>query len=363
MSDSGFDLNMTTSTELNGEYQLQLNTLPVEVLVQIFSYLRTRQDLIACTRVSRSFYAAAVNPSLWKSLCHKVWKITDNGDESWISIYKKMFMDFGRYERCYSEIREAWDLIENYLKENCPNILAGLQEGASEDELQDSETRFLHGNYIAFVGYYGCETFSNCIVLWIIFNFLGKSLPNDYRCFLRIHNGEKLKSCGILGETTISNHFKQEAILDVNSSAQGYSSMVSGLRGCIPITFCTEKNCGHFMAITEEAGHEQGRVFWPSLENENATLVGNMMHCFVMANSFTQWFTSHAYNMVKEKYPIVNGKIHPYKFASQHTSDNGITVRTATCFLPELSCINPPRFFFTYRITISMDANYSKVRL
>ena len=166
---------------------------------------------------------------------------------------------------------------------------------------------------------------------------------------------------GVLGSTRIANHLKREALLNVKS-AVSLAHMHGGLRGCIPITLCVINTCGHYMAITEEAGHKRGRVFWPTLDNETINLGGDgRMHCFIMADNFTQWFTSYAESMVKENYPVINGEIYPYKSASEHTRENGITVKTATCFLPESSNVNPPRFFFTYRISISMDQSFPMV--
>ena len=189
-------------------------------------------------------------------------------------------------------------------------------------------------------------------------------LPNDYRCSLRIHNGQKRMNLpSAFGSTSIANHIKREALLNVQtatSALDGYDQ--EGLSGCIPITLCESNTCGHYMAIAGGAGHKKGRVFWPSMDEESMNLRGNgRMHCFLMADNFTQWITSYAENLVTEHYPVIAGEIYAYKSASSFTSDNGITVRTATCFLPELSCINPPRFFFTYRITISMDSSFPKV--
>jgi F-box protein 3 len=191
------------------------------------------------------------------------------------------------------------------------------------------------------------------------------TLPDDYRCSLRIHNGQKeMNRPGVLGSTHIANHFKREALLNVKTATLSLAAHMDGdLRGCIPITLCVINTCGHYMAVSEEAGHKQGCVFWPSLDNETVNLSGyGSMDCFIMADNFSQWFTSYAENLVKESYPVIRGEIYPFKSASQHTGDNGITVKTATCFLPELSSVSPPRFFFTYRITMLMDQSFPRVR-
>ena len=205
---------------------------------------------------------------------------------------------------------------------------------------------------------------SNINLQWFIWLFQGMRLPDDYRCFLRIHNGQSDRNRpSVLGSTSIANHLKREALLDVKTATLRLAHMKGGLRGCIPITLCVINKCGHYLAITEEAGHTYGRVFWPSMDNETMDLSGDgRMHCFIMADNFTQWFASYADALVKERYPVIRGEIFPYKSASQYTGDNGINVKAATCFLPELSSVNPPRFLFTYRITISMDLSLPKVR-
>ena len=119
--------------------------LPLELLVEIFSYLGTHQDLISCSRVSKAFYAAAVCPSVWKPLCHKVWRITKDHGEKWKACYTEMYMNFGRYEQCYANIRRAWDLIEKYTEEFCPMLLHGLNDGATEDDLNQAEVENLNG--------------------------------------------------------------------------------------------------------------------------------------------------------------------------------------------------------------------------
>lgn len=165
-----------------------------------------------------------------------------------------------------------------------------------------------------------------------------------------------------MGSASIANHHKRESLLSCQISSSGVSHGLSGLQGCIPITLCVTTTKGHYLALSEEAGHKRGRVFWPTVDNQTVNLSGDgRLHCFIMADTFTQWITSYSENMVAEEFPVIKGEVYPYKFASQCTSMNGICVRTATCFLPELSNINPPQFFFTYRIIISMDTSFPKV--
>lgn len=203
-------------------------------------------------------------------------------------------------------------------------------------------------------------TKARLLLLW----FTGRFLPDDYRCFLRIHDGQvNFGEPGVMGSARIANHHKRESLLNGQVASSGISHGRSGLQGCIPVTLCVNTATGHYMALSEEAGHKRGRVFWPSVDSETTNLSGDSrVHCFIMADNFTQWITSYSENLNKEEYPVINNEIYPYKFASKADNPNGVIVKTATCFLPELSTINPPKFFFTYRITISMDSSVPRVR-
>lgn len=313
----------------------QLEKLPVELLVKILSYLDTRRDLVTCCKVSKAFDDAATSPSLWKALCAKVWRLFECQSEDWKKCYADMYCDWGRYEQCYADIRMAWDRIESFTKKYCPAILQGLSPGASENDLNKAELQNLNGRY----------------------------LPDDYRCFLRIHNGQTdPRQPSVMGSTRIANHHKKEALLSCQISSSGVSHGRNALQGCIPITLCVSTTSRHYMALSEEAGHKRGRIVWPSIDNDTVNLSGDgKVHFFLVADNFTQWITSYSKDLIKEEYPVINGEIYAYKFASEETSaTNGIVIRTATCFLPELSNVNPPKFFFTYRITISMDSSVPK---
>ena len=136
------------SKEREDVIHLQLDALPLELLIEIFSYLDTRQDLISCSKVSKAFYSAAVSPSLWKSLCCKVWRISKDKEENWKRCYAEMYMNWGRYEQCYASIRQAWDLVEKYTEEFCPTLLHGLKDGVTEEELNQTEMQKLNSEYL-----------------------------------------------------------------------------------------------------------------------------------------------------------------------------------------------------------------------
>ncbi len=59
-----------------------------------------------------------------------------------------------------ARMREVWDDIEAWYKENAPRLYNDLDEGASEEEIEDAERQ------------------------------LGLTLPEDYKASLKIHNGD-----------------------------------------------------------------------------------------------------------------------------------------------------------------------------
>lgn len=138
------------SKERGDDVQLHLDKLPLELLIGIFSYLDSRQDLVSCSKVSKAFYDAAVSPSLWKSLCCKVWKISKDQEENWKGCYAEMYKNWGQYEQCYASIRQAWDLVEKYTEEFCPTLLHGLNNGVTEKELNLIEMQNLNGEYFVY---------------------------------------------------------------------------------------------------------------------------------------------------------------------------------------------------------------------
>jgi cell wall assembly regulator SMI1 len=66
-------------------------------------------------------------------------------------------------------VKELWDRMEKWLKQNNPEILESLHPGASEDEIQSLESK------------------------------LGVKLPSDLRDSLKIHNGQQEETDGLIG--------------------------------------------------------------------------------------------------------------------------------------------------------------------
>ena len=75
---------------------------------------------------------------------------------------------------------------------------------------------------------------------------------------------------------------------------------------------------------------------------------------------FAEWLVTYADQLSRNCYPIIKNEIFKFLFSAT-TTTQGITVTTTTAFLPELSSVKPPLFFFTYRISISMEPECSVV--
>ena len=160
---------------------------------------------------------------------------------------------------------------------------------------------------------------------------------------------------------SISNHYQSESLLELKVAANGLQRR-DGLRNCIPISFCVNTGNGQFMALTNEEGHNPGEIFWPSPDRSygNYDVCPMRMHHFLGGSNFASWLCKYADQLSRNCYPVIQREIYKFLFSGSMTT-RGITVKTTTAFLPELSSVKPPLFFFTYRISISMDAQESLV--
>lgn len=84
------------------------------------------------------------------------------------------------------------------------------------------------------------------------------------------------------------------------------------------------------------------------------------MHYFLSGSSFETWLCKYADQLSQNCFPVINKEIYKFLFSTSATTQ-GIKVTTTTAFVPELSSVKPPMFFFTYRISISMDPECSEL--
>lgn len=125
--------------------------LPEIPLVNILSCLNL-EDLSMCCLVCSRFNQVANGLSLWKKWCREVWVVYECPEgKSWKRLYFERDKDWGRYKSCYADIRKAWNIIEDFTREKCPEIYASLKPGIAEDELRRAEERKLEGVFSVIV--------------------------------------------------------------------------------------------------------------------------------------------------------------------------------------------------------------------
>uniref|UniRef100_A0A8C1I729 F-box protein 3 n=1 Tax=Cyprinus carpio TaxID=7962 RepID=A0A8C1I729_CYPCA len=302
---------------------LSLDNLPSDPLLLVLSFLDFR-DLISCNFVSRRLNELTGHNPLWKRLCQKHWLLTEADKTqrglAWKELFREYYADLGRYIDYYSTLKKAWDDLKDYLNQKCPRMIASLKEGVREEELDTIEAQI------------GCK------------------LPIDYRCSYRIHNGQKLVVPGLMGSMALSNHYRSEDLLDIETAAGGFQQR-KGMRQCLPLTFCFHTGLSQYMALESTEGRTCSEIFYQC--PIRSTLLSHLF--FLSGPNFTEWFTSYVDNVVTGEYPIIRDQIFRYVHDKRCVATTGdITVSVSTSFLPELSSVHPPHFFFTYRIRIEM---------
>ncbi|EEC15581.1 Mg2+ and Co2+ transporter, putative, partial [Ixodes scapularis] len=257
----------------------------------------------------------------WKGLCKKYWLETElPPGATWRSHFRALHGDLRRYVHCYAQMKAAWEKIGRFMSQYCPVIAQSIKAGTTEEKLDEAERK------------------------------LGVRFPDDLRCCYRIHNGQRLASPGLMGSMSIPSHYRSESLLDIETAIAGFQSR-EGLQGCMPLTFCLHSGLTQFIALKDTDGHLPQSVFYPSQDLTQGRRA-HPIDAFITARSFLEWFTTYADMLENNEFVVLDNQ--PYRFfhepGCELTTDN-ITVSVATCFVPELSSINPPHFFHTYRIT------------
>ncbi|XP_010148836.1 PREDICTED: F-box only protein 3-like, partial [Eurypyga helias] len=152
-------------------------------------------------------------------------------NQSWKAIFISTYSDLGRYIRCYATLKKAWDDLEKYLGQRCPRMIGSLKESVREEDLDAVEAQI------------GCK------------------LPDDYRCSFRIHNGQKLVVPGLMGSMALSNHYRSEDLLDIDTAAGGFQQRL-GLKQCLPLTFCIHTGLSQYMALESVEGRNKYEIFY-----------------------------------------------------------------------------------------------------
>ncbi|KAK9524294.1 hypothetical protein VZT92_018144 [Zoarces viviparus] len=314
----------------NASCELRMDQLPSDPLFHVLSFLGFR-DLIHCSFVSRRLNDLSKQNHLWRRQCSEHWLLDDSdrlqSGVSWYCLFKRFYSDLGRYIQYYPALKRSWDQLKVFLQQRCPRMISSLKEGATEVELSDIEAQI------------GCR------------------LPEDYRCSYRIHNGQKLVIPGLMGSMSLSNHYRSEVLLDVETSAGGFQQR-KGMRRCLPLTFCFHTGLSQYMALEPAEGRRMYESFYPC--PDQTAQDPSAIDMFITGSSFFEWFTLYVHNVVTGEYPIIRDQIFRYEHEKGCVETTGdISVSVSTSFLPELSSVHPPHFFFTYRIRIEMSSSAS----
>ncbi|NWU77186.1 FBX3 protein, partial [Onychorhynchus coronatus] len=305
---------------------LSLELLPTDPLLLILSFLDYR-DLVSCCYLNRRLNQLSSHDPLWKRHCKKYWLISEEEksrrNESWKSIFISTYSDLGRYIRYYATLKKAWDDLVKYLGQWCPRMIGSLKESVREEDLDAVEAQIR------------CK------------------LPDDYRCSFRIHNGQKLVVPGLMGSMALSNHYRSEDLLDIDTAAGGFQQRL-GLKQCLPLTFCIHTGLSQYMALESVEGRNKYEIFYQCPDQTSRKPSAIVM--FITGTSYLEWFTSYVNKVVTGDYPIIRDQIFRYVHDKECVATTGdITVSVSTSFLPELSSVHPPHYFFTYRIRIEMS--------
>ncbi|KAK7503114.1 hypothetical protein BaRGS_00005740 [Batillaria attramentaria] len=305
--------------------------LPPEILLHIFSLLDYKH-LCRCAQVCSKFKEVAGDDSLWKLQTWKEFLLHDyqcKDEETWFDVFRSYWVRFGRIHSAevYRKVRRLWDRLENYLKERDPKMFETLREPAFLGEIQIAEERMK------------CR------------------FPADLRCSLQIHNGQEMGTgLGLLGCIMISTYFRSEGLLDCASMARSYEDE-GDLTGCVPITYCFVSQKSQYMAVTDAGGFKVGEMFYPTPDQSN-----NDADQFITGNSYLEWFEKFVVDLETDVFPRIDNRIFRFYHepGCEARTDDCFSVSVSTCFMPDLSTINPPHYFYVYRVTMSMDKNADK---
>lgn len=292
--------------------------LPDESLISILGYLHYK-DLVRVCCTCRRLREISADDCLWNWQCQHYFLDNECSKElSWRQHFINLYRQYGKYAD-YIPIRQAWNKIEKSLKKPSPRILASLQDGLSEEQLDEIEGQ------------------------------IGHALPLDLRLSYRIHNGQAFhpNGPGLMGGGTISSHVRSDRLVPADRMMYSYETNPEHhLAGCALLAM-TSTDIQQMIAISDLGGYTPGTIFTPVLYSDDDV--------FISATSFKDWLCEHADNLEKNAYYINNQFI--FKFYHEPSCvavSHWITVKPTTCFISELSRPKEPTFFFSYRIILEM---------
>lgn len=66
----------------------------------------------------------------------------------------------------------------------------------------------------------------------------------------------------LMGSMSLSNHYRSEVLLDVETAAGGFQQR-KGMRRCLPLTFCFHTGLSQYMALQPAEGRRMFESFYP----------------------------------------------------------------------------------------------------
>ncbi|KAK1876327.1 F-box only protein 3 [Dissostichus eleginoides] len=204
---------------------------------------------------------------------------------------------------------------------------------------------------------------SDCLSVFVPLRLMGSmSLIDDGQhvsdCLsLSLFVPLRLMGSMLMGSMSLSNHYRSEVLLDVETAAGGFQQR-KGMRRCLPLTFCFHTGLSQYMALQPAEGRRKFESFYPC--PDQLAQDPSAIDMFITGSCFLEWFTAYVHNVVTGEFPIIRDQIFRYVHDKSCVATTGeITVSVSTSFLPELSSVHPPHFFFTYRIRIEMSSSAS----
>jgi len=316
--------------------------LPLEPLLRVFSFLQPL-ELCRVSAVNHHWRECGNRDEVWKPLC-SVWisspkELTKNNLQG--LPYKEVYMSYSnewkRYSQCYTKVKRTWDTIIGWLEKHHPEIIETLQPGASEQEIDDFET----------------ET--------------GLRLDDEMRCSYRMFNGQKSKiniRHGLFGGYKCYDFHVNLRLMSL-ASMKAIHNQIKQSEEDIPLLYHllpvarSYNALKHLFVVGKDlpVPYHKGRVIEFNQTFEDV---------FPVADNFLKLLTDYADNLTSGNFAITesNGpkeiNRYPHIRGVSNAVTNGVDITSCPLFVPERSSVNPPNYFFAYKIIMKMDKSYPK---
>ena len=300
----------------------QFLSLPVDAISDVCLHL-SPSDVIRLSRVCSGLYTLVKSlQGVWRLFCERVWlhagPCAPGG--SWYSEFCQWSGEWGQYSECYADIKRAWELVCLKLRQCGKNPELIFRPGAGEEVLAAAEER------------------------------LGAKLPTDYRCFLRMHDGQVCADSFFCSEL----HFYS---MQDDDSYLLPAGMLKERMGLVFISNNCSELQSYSICVTHEDSGEVGQIKCNSKElfDNNLNLVSVRQH--TLGPSFKVWFCRFAQEF--QSYPLVEGALMRFPYSPQCVATTrGITICVGTAFSNVYSFYTD-KLLVIYHITISMSESES----